>query len=294
MNLKGVTVALVTPFDDAGKVDLSAFERYISYISSVRGVAGVVVCGSTGESLSLTDDEKLVLVKCASETVKAGVAVIGGIIESSTEHGLRLMHSFEKYVNGFLCICPYYVKPSQRQLYNHFKVYNDNTEKGIILYNNPGRTSVDLQFDAFRRLVQLDHIVGIKECSTDLSRFFNWRQVVGNKKFSFLTGNDAAAAAAFAMGADGVISVTANIMPEQCVRLYEGWESKSFETFSKDRNSLEEITGMMFAEPSPAPAKYVLEKKGLMKNVLRAPLSPVSPQLAERLDAAIQYQLIRI
>lgn len=293
MFLKGFIVALVTPFNEEGSVDLSAFGKYVNRLSSVEGISGVVVCGSTGESLSLSDDEKLALVKCAYESAENKAAVIGGIIESSTERGVQLMRSFEKYVDGFLCICPYYIKPSQKQLVSHFKTYNDNTDKDIILYNNPGRTGVDLQFDAFRELVQLKNISGIKECSADLSRFVLWKQALGNKKFSYLSGNDDAAGAAFAMGADGVISVTANVMPEQCARFYRSWEERNYEEFAKNRNELEEITKMMFAEPSPAPAKYVLAKMGLMKNILRAPLTPITQELSEQLDLAIKYNVIR-
>lgn len=289
MRFKGYIVALVTPFNDDGKVDLVAFEKYVKHISDISGIGAIVVAGSTGESLSLSDDEKLSLVKCARETVNNSVKIIGGIIDSVTVHGITLMKNFEKYVDGFLCISPYYIKPSQEQLYQHFKTYNDSTSKDIMLYNNPGRTSVDLKSDTFKKLIELEHVVAIKECSADLTRFTSWAQFVPQEKeFKFYSGNDETAAAAFAMGADGIVSVTANILPKQCVQFHKAWEEHDDKTFQKYRNLLLKTSELMFAEPSPAPAKYALWRMGLIKNVLRAPLSPISDTLAKKIDSVLQ------
>lgn len=285
---KGYIVALVTPFSDDGKVDLAAFEKYVHYVSGVSGIVGVVVVGSTGEALSLSDEEKISLVKCARNVVTGHVKVIGGIIDSVTDHGVALMKSIEKYVDAFLCVSPYYIKPSQEQLYRYFKTFNDNSSKDIMLYNNPGRSAVDIKLDTFKKLVELEHIAAIKECSSDLTRFSSWPQLVPQgKDFKFFTGNDETTAAAFAMGADGVVSVTANILPEQCAKFYKAWEEHDEKTFCEYRNSLLEVSELMFAEPSPAPAKYALWRKGLMKNVLRAPLSPISENLAKKIDSVI-------
>lgn len=289
MRLKGYIVALVTPFNDDGKVDIAAFEKYVEYISNISGIKALVVVGSTGESLSLSDDEKLSLVRCAKETVGNSVKIIGGIIDSVTAHGITLMKNFEKYVDGFLCIAPYYIKPSQEQLYQYFKAYNDNTSKDIMLYNNPGRASVDLKLDTFKKLIELEHIVAIKECSADLTRFTSWAQFIPQEKeFKFYSGNDEMAAAAFAMGADGIVSVTANILPKQCVQFYEAWKNHNDKIFLKNRNLLLEISKLIFEEPSPAPVKYRLWCMGLIKNVLRSPLSPISASLAKKIDSVIQ------
>lgn len=288
MLLEGYIVALVTPFTDDGKVDFAAFEKYVNYIANVPGIAGIVVAGSTGESLSLSDDEKISLIKCAQNTAGGATKIIGGIIDSVTAHGVTLMKSTEEHVDAFLCISPYYVKPSQEQLCQHFKTYNDSTSKDIILYNNPGRTAVDIKLDTFKRLIELERVVAIKECSSDLTRFTSWSQFIPQEKiFRFYSGNDETAAAAFAMGADGVVSVTANILPEQYARFYKSWKEHDEKTFFEYRKQLLEISELMFAEPSPAPTKYVLWRKGLMKNVLRRPLSPISDDLAKKIDSAI-------
>lgn len=279
--LKGYVVALVTPFSSAGEVDLNSFEKYVDYIVS-SGVEGIVVCGSTGESLSLSNSEKISLVKCASNIAKSKVKVIGGIIDSVTERSVSLIHSLEDYVEAFLCICPYYIKPSQNQLYNHFKMCAAATSKDIILYNNPGRTSVDLQYDTFNRLRELKNITAIKECSLDLSRFVFWKR---NDDFSFLTGNDDMACSAFAMGAVGVVSVTANVAPKKCVELYDSWKARDMSRFSKIRDELAVLHRLMFTEPSPAPTKYALHKMGLMENQLRLPLTPISSELAAKIDS---------
>jgi 4-hydroxy-tetrahydrodipicolinate synthase len=280
--LEGYIVALVTPFDQQKNVDLKAFEKYVDFVVS-KGVHGIVVCGSTGESLALSDEEKLSLVKCASNIAKGRTNVIGGIIDSVTEHGVKLIREFEEYVDNFLCICPYYIKPSQTQLFNHFKAYCESTKKGIILYNNPGRTAIDLKSDTFKKLCDFDNVIAIKECASDLSRFVFWKDYLKHD-FSFLTGNDDMAPSALAMGACGVVSVTANIAPALCEAMYKAWNDRDMEKFANIRDRLAVMHNLMFAEPSPAPAKYALAKMGLIQNVLREPLSPISEELAKTID----------
>ena len=278
---KGYIVALVTPFDKDGNVDLASFEKYVDHIAN-SGVSGIVVCGSTGESLSLSEDEKISLVKCACDVAKNRVKVIGGIIENVTARSVSLIKACEKYVDAFLCICPYYIKPSQNQLYEYFKTCAETTDRDIILYNNPGRTAVDLQRPTFEKLLEIKNIKAVKECSSDLYRvYWNTRD-----DFSFLTGNDDMACSAFAMGAVGVVSVTANVLPELCAKLYNAWENCT-DDFEELRDKLAMMHKLMFAEPSPAPAKYALAKMGLMENYLRLPLTPVSNELAAKIDAEL-------
>ena len=278
---RGYIPAVVTPFKD-GKVDFGAFEKYISWLSD-SGVMGVVVCGSTGESLSLTVQEQADLIKVADRVISKKIKLIGGVINSSTETCLELMKNSEEYVDGFLCICPFYIKPSQEQIVSHFSKLNANTDKPIILYNNPKRVGTSIEKKAFDSLAKLKNIVAIKECSCDLSRFTLWREGL-TKEFDFLTGNDDSSFGALAMGAVGVISVSANVCPQLCVAAYDSFMNGDMQNFSRIRDVLATLHSLMFAEPSPAPAKYALNRLGLMSAEVREPLTPISVNLRNRID----------
>jgi 4-hydroxy-tetrahydrodipicolinate synthase len=283
--LKGYTVALVTPFKN-GKIDLPAFEKYVDFIAD-SGVSGMVVCGSTGESLALSPQEKIELIKTASSVNKKRIGLIGGIIDATTDNCVELMKQTEKYVDNFLCICPFYVKPSQRQICDHFKKLSASTSRGIILYNNPGRVAADIDFPIFEELCELENIVAIKECSPDLSRFVLWRLSV-KEDFYFLSGNDNVACGALALGASGVVSASANMFPSLFAAMYNAFSEEDFETFAAFRDMLAPLHELMSVEPSPAAAKYVLSKMGLMSNELRSPLSPISEELQEQIDGLIE------
>jgi 4-hydroxy-tetrahydrodipicolinate synthase len=278
---RGYISAVVTPFKN-GQVDFEAFEKYISWLSN-SGVSGIVVCGSTGESLSLSVQEQADLIKTANKVISKKIKLIGGVICSSTDTCLKLMRNSEEYVDGFLCICPFYIKPSQEQIVSHFSKLNANTSKPIILYNNPKRVGTSIEKKAFDSLVRLENILAIKECSCDLSRFTLWRKGL-TKDFDFLTGNDDSAFGALAMGADGVISVSANVCPQLCVSAYNSFMKGDMQRFSQLRDVLSTLHSLMFAEPSPAPAKYALSRLGLMSAEVREPLTPISVDLQKRID----------
>jgi 4-hydroxy-tetrahydrodipicolinate synthase len=283
--LSGYIAAAVTPFKN-GKVDIRSFEKYMYYLVG-SGVSGVVVCGSTGESLSLSLEEKIELIKSAAAVNRGKVRLIGGAIYTTTEDCLEFISEAKEYVDNFLCTCPFYIKPSPHQIYDYFKKLNDSTSRGIIVYNNPSRVGTDMGFDIFQKLSELENVIAVKECSSDMSRFSVWRSLI-KKKFDFLTGNDESACAALAMGAKGVISVSANVAPEFCVRMYNAFKQNNFEGFAVLRDTLTPLHELMFAEPSPAPVKYALSKLGLISNELRAPLSSISSSLQEKIDQAIK------
>ena len=284
--LSGIYVALVTPFKD-GKIDFAAFERYVSHVISAAKISGVVVCGSTGESLMLTQEEKKSLISTAARVVDGKVKLFAGIIESSQDAALDIMRNTENLVDGFLCICPYYIKPSQEQLYGYFSTISAQTEKSIILYNNPGRCGVSIEWDCFNRLVEINNIVAIKECASDLTRFALWRKNIKGQ-CAFLSGNDDAFCGALAMGADGVISVSANIATALYVRMYCAYQEGDFERFAVLRDSLAPLHSLLFKEPSPAPVKYALSKMGLMTDEVRAPLTSLSSALKSSIDGFLE------
>ncbi len=282
---RGYIAAVVTPFKNRD-IDFEAFEKHVEWLSG-SGVTGIVVCGSTGESLSLSPKEQQYLIKVANGVVKGRIKLIGGIISSSTETCLSLMKNSEKYVDGFLCICPPYIKPTQSQIVLHFSKLSENTSKPIILYNNPSRVGTSIEREAFNSLVELKNIVAIKECSRDLTRFSLWKKDL-NRDFDFLTGNDDSACGALAMGADGVISVSANVCPKLCVSAYDSFMSGDVETFAKCRDILAILNSLMFAEPSPSPVKYALSKLGIMSDEVREPLTSISVDLRRKIDEILE------
>jgi 4-hydroxy-tetrahydrodipicolinate synthase len=283
--ISGYIAAIVTPFSD-GKVDIESFKKYLSFLADSK-ISGVVVCGSTGESLSLSMQEKIELIKAAHRVIGGKIKLFAGVIDAATHNCLDFIKKTEEIVDGFLCICPFYIKPSQNQIYEHFKTISDATKRNIILYNNPGRVGTSIDFSTLKKLTSQKNIVAVKECTSDLSVFSTWRTAL-KEDFAFLSGNDDTAAAALSMGAAGVISVTANIAPELCGTMFSAFQQNNLERFAVVRDALEPLHKLMFAEPSPGPVKYALSKLGLMKEELRMPLSPISSTLKVKIDKVMR------
>ncbi|MDR2681563.1 MAG: 4-hydroxy-tetrahydrodipicolinate synthase [Holosporaceae bacterium] len=277
----GCFAAMVTPFSN-DKLDLDSFEKYINYLVD-SGISGIVLCASTGEALSLSVQEKVKLVTTAAKVVNGKIKVIAGIIDSMTENCLSLMRSIEDQVDSFLCICPFYIKPSQEQIYLHFRKLSESTEQKLILYNNPSRAGSYIAFETLKMLSEQKNIVGIKECGPDLSVFSRWRLQLRDD-FFLLSGDDTTACGALALGAKGIISVTANVAPKMCARIYQTFKRGDVEGFRAARDTIAPLHSLMFDYPSPAPAKYALSRLGLIKNELRAPLSPVDKQTREKIN----------
>jgi 4-hydroxy-tetrahydrodipicolinate synthase len=287
----GYFAAVATPFDD-GKLDINSFEKYISNLVG-SGISGIVVCGSTGESLSLTEEEKIEIIKTASCINSGKIKLIAGVIDAVTDNCSKYMKKVDDIVDGFLCICPFYLKPSQDQIYNHFKYLSESTKRDIILYNNQTRVGSSIVLDTLKKLCDQNNIVAIKECAPDLSVFTIWRSVV-KENFSFLSGNDDTACAAFAMGATGAISVSANIAPELCAKMHAAFKQNNLERFEILRDVLAPLHELMFAEPTPGPLKYALSKLKLIKEELRLPLSPISAELRTKIDTFIDNLKLEI
>ena len=186
-----------------------------------------------------------------------------------------------------MCICPFYVKPSQNQIYNHFETLSKLTARDIVLYNNSSRVGTSIGFDTLKKLCEIKNIVAIKECTSDLSVFTLWRSELKDN-FTFLTGNDDTACAALAMGAKGAVSVSANIAPELCVKMYSAFTNGNVEEFKKLRDALAPLHDLMFAEPTPGPVKYALSRIGLVEDELRMPLSSISVELKGKIDSLIE------
>lgn len=285
--LSGCIVAAVTPFDGEN-LDIRAFEKYISFLANSK-IAGIVICGSTGEPLSLTVEEKIELIKAARRVVsnKNDIKLFAGVIDSSTQNCTDFMKRSEDLVDGFLGICPFYIKPSASQIYEHFKILSESTARNIILYNNPSRVGTSIELSTIKKLSALKNIIGIKECSSDLSVFVSWRATLKDD-FALLSGDDDTAAAAISMGASGLVSVVANVVPDLCVAMLSAYRQNNLERFGVVRDALEPLSKLMFSEPSPGPVKYALSKRGLIKNELRMPLSAIGSALRTKINKVMR------
>jgi 4-hydroxy-tetrahydrodipicolinate synthase len=284
--LKGYIPAVVTPFR-GGKIDFEALEKYICHIVHDCGISRIVVCGSTGESLSLSPEEKVELIRVAKGACNSAAKVITGVISPITEDCKTFMKAVEDVSDEFLCICPFYIRPSQEQIHNHFKELSKSTDRKIILYNNPGRVGTSINIDTYKKLAEINNVVATKECDPDVSIFSTLKQGVGDKLIA-LSGNDDTACQALELGAAGVISVTAGVAPKLCLKMFEAINRGDVTEFGVMRDLLSPLHSLLFAEPSPAPVKYVLNKLGFMQNELRMPLNVIGHELMRRLDEFIE------
>ncbi len=284
--LAGSFVALVTPFKK-GKVDLDAFRQLVEW-HIANGTHGFVPCGTTGETPTLSEVEHKSLIRACIAQTKGRVPVMAGTGSNSTEKAVDLARFAEKSgADAILVVTPYYNKPTQEGLYQHYKAIHDATDLPVILYNVPGRTGVDISVETVARLGALKRIAGIKDAAPDLSRPLQIRHELG-PDFIQLSGEDATVAAYLAQGGHGCISVTANVAPHLCADLHNAWREKDFEAFEQARDLLLPLHKALFIETSPAPAKYCLSRLGLCAEDLRLPLVPVSLATRHKLDVAME------
>lgn len=285
---KGSYVALVTPFKK-GKVDLDAFQQLVEW-HIASGTHGLVPCGTTGETPTLSESEHKSLVKACIETVKGRVPVIAGCGSNSTEKSVDLARFADKAgADGILVVTPYYNKPTQEGMFQHYKAINDACGLPIILYNVPGRTGVEISVETVIRCAALKNVVGIKDASVDLGRPLQLRVALGDG-FVQLSGEDATVGAYLAQGGHGCISVTANVAPRLCADLHNAWQKKDWRAYEKARDALLPLHKALFAETSPSPAKYCLARLGkISSEELRLPLVPVTAPTRQKLDDAMEF-----
>ncbi len=284
---KGSITALITPFK-GGEIDWSAFESFIEW-QIEQGAHGVVPCGTTGESPTLSHDEHNAIVERCVDVVKGRVPVIAGSGSNSTSEAIRLTrHAKEAGADAALAITPYYNKPTQEGLYQHYKAINDAVAIPIILYNVPGRCVVDMSVETVARLAELPNIIGIKDATGDLSRPGATRALTGDE-FCQLSGEDDAIIEFLKCGGVGIISVLANVAPKQCSDVHNAWMAGDNEEAEKLFAPLAPLAGDLFCETSPGPVKYAASVLGLCNNELRLPLLPASEEARKKVDAAMEH-----
>ena len=279
MNLRGVGVALVTPFNEDGSVDFESLTRLVEYVST-NGVDYLVVHGTTGETPTLTNEEKRAIVKHVRESNKAKLPIVIGCGGNSTADVLALLNDeMYKHADAILSVTPYYNKPNQAGLYEHYKAIASASKKPVVLYNVPGRTGVNLTAETIIRLANdFENIIAIKEADTDMNKMI--KVLKGRPEgFLVLSADDAHVIPQVAVGADGVISVAANAYPKEFCSMVHLALSGKFEAALPTLYKLADPIDQLFAEGNPTGVKAALGKLGICKNVLRLPLVPASDKL---------------
>ncbi|WP_114393473.1 4-hydroxy-tetrahydrodipicolinate synthase [Oleisolibacter albus] len=288
---RGSIVALITPFRD-GTVDERAFQDFVDW-QIKQGTHGVVPVGTTGESPTLSHEEHRLVVALAVEVAKGRVPVIAGSGSNSTEEAIQLTkHAKQVGADAALVVAPYYNKPSQEGLYQHFKAINDAVDLPIIVYNIPGRSVVDISVATMARLAKLPNIVGVKDATGDLARPLRTRVEIG-PEFCQLSGEDATATAFNAQGGVGCISVTANVAPALCAQMQDAWSRGDLVEMARIRDLLMPLHHALFVETSPAPVKYAASLLGKCTADVRLPLVPCSEAARPQVrDAMVQAGLL--
>ncbi len=284
--LKGSLVALITPFRN-GAVDEKAFQSFVDWQIG-QGTHGVVPCGTTGESPTLSHAEHRRVVELCVEVAKGRVPVIAGTGSNSTEEAIDLTrHARKAGADAALIVTPYYNKPTQEGLYQHYKAINDAVDLPIIIYNIPPRCVIDMSVATMARLAKLPHIVGVKDATNDLVRPLRTRAAIG-PDFTMLSGEDGTVMAFMAQGGDGCISVTANVAPRACADMHEAWQKGDAAAAMKINARLAPLNDALFVETSPAPVKYACSLIGKSTAEVRLPLVPASPQAQETVRTAMR------
>jgi 4-hydroxy-tetrahydrodipicolinate synthase len=284
--LSGIITAIVTPFLN-GLLDEKSLSELISFQLD-KGVHGIVPCGTTGESPTLSFEEYKRVVGITVETVNKNVPVIAGAGANNTAKAVELTRSAKSLgVDATLQVAPYYNKPTQEGLFQHFKAV---AEVGlpIVLYNIPSRCGIDIQPKTVARLTELPEIIAIKEASGSVVQMAEFRKHCGDR-LTLLTGDDAQTLPAMCMGGKGVISVLGNLLPQEMVELYRDWQQGDTASAIARNEQLFPVMQAMFIEANPVPVKTALAMKGLIKSSeVRLPLCSMSAENTKELASAMQ------
>jgi 4-hydroxy-tetrahydrodipicolinate synthase len=282
---QGSITALITPFKD-GKVDTKAFQKLVEWQID-QGTHGLVPCGTTGESPTLSHDEHRQVIELCIAAAAGRVPVIAGTGSNSTAEAVELTrHAKSAGADGVLVVTPYYNKPTQEGLYLHYKAINDCADIPILIYNIPGRSVVDMSVDTMARLFKLKNIVGVKDATANMARVSQQRAALG-KDFVQLSGEDATALGFMAHGGQGCISVTANIAPALCSEFQLACLGGNFKRALEIQDRLMPLHDALFVESNPGPVKYAASKLGLCNGETRLPLAPLAPASKKKVDEAI-------
>ena len=278
--------ALVTPFSN-GALDEKAFRGLVDW-QIAEGTSGLVPVGTTGESPTLSHDEHGQIVQWCIEQAKGRVPVIAGAGSNSTKEAIELAeHAQESGADAVLVVTPYYNKPTQEGMYQHFKAINDAIGIPLIIYNIPARSVIDMSVDTMKRLFELDNIAGVKDATANVVRVSQQRAAMG-EGFNQLSGEDATALGFMAHGGHGCISVTSNVAPRLCAEFQSACLKGDYKAALKLQDKLMPLHTALFIETNPAPARYALSLLGKCADTVRLPMV----RLAEPTKAAVREAMV--
>ncbi|MEK5216983.1 4-hydroxy-tetrahydrodipicolinate synthase [Psychrobacillus psychrotolerans] len=277
MNFGQILTAMVTPFDHNEDIDFPATRNLINYLIS-NGTQGLVVSGTTGESPTLTDEEKVQLFKFTVEVVNGRVPVIAGTGSYSTKASINLTkQATDAGVDGIMLVVPYYNKPSQEGLYQHFQTIAATTSLPIMLYNIPGRSVVNMSLDTIIRLSEIPNIVAIKEAGGNLDTM---SEIISNTRedFSLYSGDDGLTIPVLSIGGTGVISVASHIIGNEMQAMIAKFNNGNVREAAMDHRRLLPVMKALFAAPNPTPVKTALNLKGVPVGGVRLPMVPLNAE----------------
>jgi 4-hydroxy-tetrahydrodipicolinate synthase len=281
----GSIVALITPFDN-GRFDEAAYRALIEWHLE-QGTDGLVPCGTTGESSTLSHDEHKRVVEVCVETVRGRVPVIAGAGSNSTSEAIDLArHAKEAGADAVLIVTPYYNKPTQEGLFQHYKAIHDAVDLPIVIYNIPARCVVDMSVETMARLAKLRRIVGVKDATQDLARPIRTRMAIGDG-FCQLSGEDGTALPFLAAGGHGCISVTANVAPALCADMHRAWRMGEWATATALHDRLMPLHLALFCETNPSPVKYAASLLGKCQPEVRLPLVEIGDESKDKVRRAM-------
>lgn len=287
--LKGSITALVTPFDQAGRFDEKAFRGLVDW-QITEGTHGLVPVGTTGESPTLSHSEHKHVVETCIGVADGRVPVIAGAGSNNTEEAIDLArHAQSVGADAILVVTPYYNKPNQRGLYAHYAAIAKAVATPIVIYNIPGRSTVDMTPETMGQLVNdFKHIIAVKDATGKIERVSEQRITCGSE-FIQLSGEDATALGFNAHGGVGCISVTSNVAPHLCSQFQLAMLAGDYKAALELQDKLMPLHKAMFIEPNPAGPKYALSKLGRLDYVQRLPLVPIEQATADKIDAAMRH-----
>ena len=291
-NLRGCGTALATPFNEDRSIDEGALRRLVEF-QIADGIDFLVPCGTTGESVTLSDEELCRVVEIVLDQARGRVPVIAGAGGNNTAHVLHLAREYERLgADGLLSVSPYYNKPTQEGLYQHYRAIAEATRLPIILYNVPPRTSGNILPDTVVRLAEIPNIIGVKEASGDLTQVAEIATRVP-ADFKVLSGDDTLTLPIIAVGGAGVIAVVSNEVPGQMAKMTRAALDNDWEQAREINRELFPLMRANFIESSPGPVKAALALMGKLKEVYRLPMVPVSSATKDKLRAVlVDLQLI--
>lgn len=285
---RGLGIALITPFTENGAVDYDAMKRIVEYQLS-NGADFLCILATTGETPCLTMQEKEDIKKYIIDLVAGRIPILMGCGGNNTSAVVdELQNGDFKGIDGILSVCPYYNKPSQEGLYQHFKAISSATSLPIVLYNVPGRTGINLKAETTVRLArECENIVAIKEASGSLEQV---DEILKNKPegFAVLSGDDSLTYPMIACGADGVISVIGNALPKEFSRMIRLEKNGEFEAAVKIHHKFTDLYSLLFVDGNPAGVKALLHEMGYIKNVLRLPLVPTRVATVQKMSQILK------